>query len=254
MLLMDLFDQLLQFQFVVFFAEKETDLVALQEKAVQLPTVLGNAGVRKEIGMSLKSPAVATAPAAGSAPLVQWAAGVWRVVWTPQRIDLVFDALGYSELKGPISIEAVAQSLAGDLGRVPEHLGQHASRAALVVTGQRTAADPVATLKVAERLGSDEFLTAARGTGLPDLLVRANKLARWQLGPSLIDVNRIETSNAVSGPQVASPTHNLLTWQADFNTDSLHTEDLGADALTTFFTKAAAEIGQAAKDLGRSYA
>src|SRR5205823_3483802 len=101
------FDQSLQYQFVLFYRGAEPtepkelrDLPDVISRQLEGVPSLGLYFQKREIEHGMVISQVPGQPAMPPVPSVRWtaASGIWKLAWTPLRIDLVFDALGFSQI------------------------------------------------------------------------------------------------------------------------------------------------------------
>lgn len=152
-------------------------------------------------------------------PTISWGAGVWRMVWSPLRLDVYADAVQYlSVADRPLSLDAARQRLAPGLTRAAEHiatLGFTVHRLVAVVTAE--AAEDVsktaALERIADRYYGDTIRRAVRERQVIDLGTRIDHGGSFELPGGTTPVHRIENVGTTINFSGASPvltTHVVL--------------------------------------------
>jgi hypothetical protein len=192
---------------------------------------------------------------ASQQPVVSWRAGsgVWRVTWTPARLDVHFDARGYGEVTDQkIDLHQIRVRLTPNLAEVSTVLGQAVNRLAVIVTGQATTTEGSTRPSrfIAATFFREELEQQERRGELFDAIGRTNRVTNWELEPALkVRVNRNETGTANSVIRNGTEETNL-TWQWDVNTSALETsKSFSPQAISAFFQQAESWIDERAKAL-----
>ena len=254
------FDTRLQYQFVVFLGDGEEDLdeSVLTELPRQICAPVDNAD---DLRLKLRDPlqthtqvfAMPGMPGV-SATGFQWpsAAGLWRLDWKPNRLDLHFDALAYFELYDKqITMPATTHRVTPNLARIGDVLHAPITRVSLAVAGESRRQTLPAIEFVARRFFNEDIIELAHRepTHLTDLMARTNRKVVWDLEHAVngenkgVLINRIETATAAAGAHVPAPYHQQLAWALDINTDPNSLEgSLSATSIQQFFEQAAAWV------------
>jgi len=253
------FDQAHLYQFSLFLDETEP----LAEGLAGLPSLLSRAvpgiNLKLRLGQAELGQALVVQPTGSVVPggVMSWKAGsgIWRVVLTPSRLDVHFDARGYADLMDEfVFVVDVAQRIVRNLSEVPATLGQRVTRLALIVTGQASCAkgEPRPSHAVARTFFNQPVLDAEERGELADTVARTNRVATWHLreGAGGVRVNRNETGtgNVVirGGTEETS-----LSWQWDVNTSGTLVAAANFEALdiAAFFHQAEAWVRERAEAL-----
>lgn len=240
---MDTFDRLHNFQFVLFFEgpPREAAPETLGELVSQL-----EAG-KQRLGLKFAGPGQQETQLTqnGVTQTVTWAAGggIWRLTCSHQRLDLFFDAKGYSDVAEGIvnvSVPAVCDRVAANLSLVPSLLSRRVTRAALILTTQANDGGPCAPLIVQAARSALNQQLSSETTDAGDIAVRVNRMTAWTLGGSQWTVNRIEAASIDIMFKQGGGVERLLTWQVDANTSPGNdpSQDLDQAAIIEFFTMA----------------
>lgn len=180
-------------------------------------------------------------------PTVTWhGSGVWRLVWSPIRLDVYVNARAFEDVAGRrLTLEDAARRVLPGVIAASEHLpGVSAQRTLVVVTGEasRFDADVPPAVGVARRYLSQEKIAAAETGELPDVSVRADWETRWTLGAARdVSIHRIEhlgTATIFAGQERRV----TVRAQWDANTSPLGPV-LSRDAFEPFAEQAVAWIG-----------
>ena len=237
------FDQAYVYQFTLFFDESAE---VAPERLAELPALLSRPvqGIEDGLAFKLGRPQIEQAfivqgsgsIAPGQTQTWRGPAGIWRVVWTPSRLDVHFDARGYAEvMEDPVTpLIDVRRRLLPNLARVPAETVLRVNRLALIVTAQASCGvgQPRPAHLVAATFFHPDILAAADRGEVLDPVARVNQVTTMPLQQATdIRVNRNETGTAnwtmQNGVEETS-----LSWQLDVNTSPVH-------ALTANFERAA---------------
>ncbi len=189
---------------------------------------------------------VATAGQTVQVPTVTWSSGVWRMVWSPLRLDVYADARTYADVaEKPLALDAalarILPGLQGAAGQLRD-LGFVVHRLVLVVSGERAleAGDPKSVAVVAEQFLASSVRDAAAKGDAWDVGARVDWGTHVDLGEDgLVPVHRIETVGTELSYTGAEP-NLVLRAQWDVNTSPQRgTSALRPESFRTFFTAAA---------------
>lgn len=206
------FDRRHVFQFVTFFQPRNwTD-----EEVQRLVTGLNATDQASTFGLLLRRnniPRPSLPPQLVAFQPFEFVSGAatWRATWTPERLDVFFDALVVaSNGREAPSLESVAEIVTQGFQRlaaVPENVMIAASRFALVTTIESTRED-------AEQMLSE--LTGMPVDGFTDFHVRRSRREDTPFEPDFqILTNRLETFSANS---LLPSSERSITVQYDVNT------------------------------------
>jgi hypothetical protein len=241
---MTTFDRSLQYQFVVLTEPPPADA-----PVPELDAALGAQvdGV-EPLGLRLRpGPTTQIALLQGGIAMTgqgrSWtaASGIWRVNWSPERIDAAFNARGYAEVRD--SDEAVPVTMArkrvvGNLLAACEAARQRVTRLVLIVNAESSCPDRNVQEVVASLFFDSEIQKAAKEGRAVDMMARTNIQDQWMLagragGAREVKVNRLQTLAAV-GLFRGKETDTYLSVQLEANTalelnlaDSVHSSGLG---------------------------
>jgi hypothetical protein len=167
--------------------------------------------------------------------------GVWRLTWTPARLDLVFDARGYSEIveQDVPTIEQTVHRVARNLGAIRGELGFSINRVALVVTGTAaSSADLRPTEIVARSFFNAEIQASCEAGQVLDISGRVNNTVLWKpTADSSIALNCIDSGAANWGLRDGRDDTSLSCY-LDINTSPKDAIDLSAEEIVAFFAYA----------------
>ena len=231
------FDQVLQYQFALFFED-------LQESAdlKNLPAIVGKQQPSgKALGLKLgrqeREEGVLLSQRAGAVPrpVITWKAGsgIWKLTWTPERLDLYFDAIGFQDVvTEKITLTQIKERVAQNLAEIVKWSSRRVNRLALIVTAKATPEDGEYPNKVvAKSFFNQEVIEKVDGGKILDLSGRLNYSDVWDLavspgGSSPIRINKIETG-ASNWNYEGKEEQNSVAWQLDVNTSPVHAEEIG---------------------------
>lgn len=207
------FDRRHVFQFVVFLRPRTwTD-----EEVQSLVVGLNDPKPDEAYGLMLRranTARITLPPQLMSLQPVEFTSGTatWRATWTPERLDLHFDALVVASNRGEVpSLTRVAEIVAESFNRVASSIDEYfiaASRFAVVATIEATRADSSDVLSELTGLPIDNFA---------DFHVRRSRREATPFGESfLAPTNRLETFAANSVPSTVD--ERSLSVQHDVNT------------------------------------
>jgi hypothetical protein len=264
------FDKSLQYQFSLFYFDNGLEANELK----QLPALISRqTPTTKSLGLKLvRRENAATVVLAGrqgaSMPYFEWSAGsgIWKLTWTPIRLDLVFDALGYADIIAgysdsplePPTLRNVVDRVSLNLAESLKTSSRPVNRMALIVTGvasEEFAPKPSDT--VAAKFFSAETQRLIASGEIFDVNARMNTIAHIELPLSnksmtSIRINQLETgaSNWLLEDGKESVT---LNWQLDVNTSPVEMEkgEYDKDAVSAFFEFAEKWISDRLLDLRR---
>jgi hypothetical protein len=187
----------------------------------------------------------------------QWRTpGVWRLLWTEQRISLTFDALAYAEIRSTQAdagdlptFQVVARRVARNFAAAAASLTRTngiVNRATVSALGQGTAekGDP-AKVVAALHLNDGLKAIAARGEAT-DLSVAVNRRARWVLDGEAVEVNRHEALSS-TWTIGAGESGKVLVAQVEVNTipeRQLANTPLSEAQLAGFFEQASTWVDE----------
>jgi hypothetical protein len=182
------------------------------------------------------------------------ASDVWRINWSPERLDATFNARGYAEVREAdvASLQLVRRRLADNLLAACEITGQQVTRLAVVVTGETSCPDRNIQDVIAGLFFNEEIKKAAAQGTATDLIARTNLQDRWTLdgrvGKCELTVNRIQTLTAVALPR-GKAVETYLTVQIDANSAASFRLGDAVDraGLLTFMERAEGWVSQRLK-------
>jgi hypothetical protein len=243
------FDQRLEYEFVLFFDDRS---LADSSETKDLPkTISQQQPDSKSFGLKLGSREDTTVVQRGTPlpqPMVTWKAGsgIWKLVWTPQRLDLYFDALGYQEIAGPIvTIAEAKERVRQNLADVVAASTRGITRLALIVSAESSCHQgPQPSQLVAGRFFNTEIQTGVVDKNILDLTSRVNFADSWELrivpkedtsveilsggghpGKMIaVRINKIETATS-NWKYEDGKEFTTLAWQIDVNTSVSGSED-----------------------------
>ena len=131
-------------------------------------------------------------------PTVTWTSGVWRMVWSPLRMDVYADAHTYADVaEKPLALDAaLARVLPGLVGAADElqAAGFVVHRLLLAVTGESmlAAGDRTVRAAVARRFLSEDVREATESGEALDVGARIDWGTQVDLGDGLVPVHRVE--------------------------------------------------------------
>jgi hypothetical protein len=249
------FDQSLQYQFVLFFSQPaDPELRYLKE----LPSIMSQQVPNtKSLGLKFsqeRQPGMAQAAGvAGTMPSFIWGGGtgIWKMTWTPIRLDLTFDAGAFAEIEASVKGESpTVPDLDLVIDRVAPNLGDALekstgiNRLALIFTGKSSASDGASPTKiVAKRFFNTATIESANTGQVRDLTGRVNWSADWKIttktgAQESTPVNRIEQAT-VSWNYDDESEYVSLTWQFDVNTSPAAKRSYGRAGVRDFQKDAA---------------
>ena len=183
-------------------------------------------------------------------PKVTWSMNTnpWQLDWTPQRIDVFFDARGYADTIEAEEVEpfsSIRDRVLPNLVNAAERLGVPIARVAAVITGEASCSSKKTPAQVvADIFFNENFQSKAQEEELQDVQARVNRVTKWQLDgveyeEAKIPVNRIEIGEAkcLFGPDDIDRS---LRWQLDVNTSpqAITSAVFSGKGINTFFEKA----------------
>lgn len=181
-------------------------------------------------------------------PTVTWSSGVWRMVWSPLRLDVYADARMYADVaEKQLSLDAaIARIVPGlrDAARELNDLGFVAHRLVLVVSGER-AVDRDAVIAVAKRFLAPHVHEAAQKGEAWDVGARVDWGTRISLGDDgEVPVHRLETIGTELS-YTGTETNLVLRAHWDVNTSPQRgASPLRVESFPLFFAEAARWISE----------
>jgi len=187
----------------------------------------------------------------GAAQAFAWAAGggIWRMTYSVQRLDLIFDAMGFSDISAEsTSVHSVCDRVSANLvALLPELTGlqRPVVRAAIVVTAQssKNADGSLSVLRAIRSFLRDDVQDLGAPSEIDDVSVRLNRTTRWKLDETDWRVNRIEAASVDVAFQSNGDVERVFSRQLDANTSLAEgqlqlTRPMTPAALSTFLTSA----------------
>lgn len=240
------FDSELRYQFVVFFSGADPDAlpvdptVVAEELTAQRPQHKDNFALKFR-GQPKLEKTLTVVPIPGAIPVASekyvWSSGsgIWRLEITDSRLDVHFDALGYSDIRESMpALSEIVARVATPLSRAPSLVNERSKRVAVVLKGAATG-----TTYGSQETITNHFLNPAyTNPDTRDLHVRINRSANWDIGHgSPVAVNRIEFA------QIVLPKG--LSWSFDANVVPDELDGfLSEESMTKFFHKGAEWIAE----------
>lgn len=172
---------------------------------------------------------------------------VWVVNSRVNRLDIVFDAVAYHEIQENRSatLQDFVHACMPSVARASEVLERDVVRLALVADGETLVAPN--PCRVASHLLATEIAQEAASGLTPDVNVRVNRRATWELDSASYVINRLTTINAGEHPNAPR-----LSWQFDVNTDSTRDEAMSTKQIESFFEQALAAHAEARSQIERN--
>ena len=224
-----LFDEKLEYQFGVFFSDLGDKAVPDIDQITEIGEIMEDSDIppespkiRLKLGKPVKNKRITITHegSVNSAPVVVWDQGVWKMVWTPLRLDIFMNALSYYDITGTfLDPSKVGSRVVCPLADVVNKLKLRVSRLAMIVSGlssKHRINDP--TLFVTKKFDSGEI----KAGNVQDISVRWNDLGSLEVKQHKsdhtreIEVNRIETYSSewrYEGKKVVGE----FMWQTDVN-------------------------------------
>jgi hypothetical protein len=182
-------------------------------------------------------------------PSVTWTSGLWRMVWSPLRLDVYADARAYADVaERALDLRAVVRRLSSGFRGAAAELngfGFVVNRLVVVVTGEQTLTpnDPASMRLVTDRLLASHIRDAAGRGEVADAGARVDWRTRFSLPEEgAVPVHRIETIGTEL--TFTGTSENLiLRAQWDVNTSPIRgTAPLRPESFEAFYDAAAAWI------------
>lgn len=221
------FDRSHTYQFVLFFPQN-VFVIGQHSAPPELGEVVSRfSGAGARLGLKFGTPQIETIISpTGPTQAVVWAAGggIWRMSYSLQRLDLIFDAMGFSDISSEdISVHSVCERVSANLVEALALLStvqRPVVRAAIVLTAQASkdadgSAGVVRALRSFLREDSQNLSVAGE---IDDVSVRVNRTAQWQLDAAQWRANRIEAASVDVAFKSNGDVERLFSWQLDANT------------------------------------
>ena len=239
-----LFDRKLEFQFSFIFKGHLKSISA--EMLPRLPKIASaefDAGPKLRMRLSdqkTEEALIGVGSQSVNVPVVTWTGGIWRLSFSPLRVDLVADALAYFDVATKeLVLDTVRKRVADNLATMANELDAEVSRFALIVNveaSRETMENPAVV--VADTYFNDDIRAAVANEQTIEVTGRTNAAVSWELEKAgSIKVNRIEQ---LSSHEVyeAGAVSNRFRVLLDVNTSPWVSARLPPSALPRFYESA----------------
>lgn len=186
---------------------------------------------------------------------VSWVSGVWRLTWSPGRLDVHFDGRGYRDVaERSLALADAWQRIVGPLEAASQALGAEGvitHRLALVAGGEASADQHRgnAVRWAAQRCLSDALCTEADNGALKDVATRIDFGGSFPLVEGDVQVHRLEAVNSVMEFKESKPAY-LFSAQWDISTSPIRgAKPIDTGSFAPFFRQGSEWIASRSSDL-----